>query len=205
MSCRRYCAAEFNLTALRASSKNLYMWTFTFPYFAEAESVREMVRRMVQALNRWGAVGVRVYEHHKSGSLHIHVVCNKFFWVGRVRSYWQDLGGGRVHVKFLNPDDSGLYITKELMKKRQKTGFPKGTRVYAAFGRGWDVIGKSLVGNIRFESSGFTMFLYNRGEPYSAITSFSYNAELFGVGYADNEANSIPITKERAEYVAECS
>lgn len=185
MSCKRYCAAEFNLKELRKHASKLYMWTLTFPYFATAETSRDVVRQFIQWANRHGANGVRVYEKHRSGSLHIHIVMDRYFYVRTVRQYWESLGGGRIHVKILNPDDAGLYIAKELMKVGQKMGFPKGTRLYATFGNCWKEIGKSLVNSIRFESQDFVCWLMGRGtERFADIKGFQFGLEYFGVGYA---------------------
>jgi len=170
--------------ALRGSTSRLFMWTFTFPYFASPEASREMVRRLIQHLRRKGASGVRVYEQHKSGSLHIHLVIDKYFHVNPVRHYWQSLGGGRIHCKFLSPSDAGQYITKELSKTSQRFSFKKGTRVYATFGDIWKTIGKTLVNMVRFESVDFCRFMLDRGERYTAVKTFAFGLEYFGVGYA---------------------
>ena len=110
MSLRRQIACEFNLVALKKGVKQLYMWTPTFPFFARPESVRDQTRQLIQWFNRHGATGVRVYEMHKSGSLHLHIVLDKALWVGDVRSFWQSIGGGRIHVKILSPQDFGQYF-----------------------------------------------------------------------------------------------
>ena len=186
MSARRYLACEFNLLALRKDVPRLYMWTPTFPFFATPEAVREQVRQLVQWFNRQGATGIRVYELHKSGSLHLHVVIDKALWVGDVRRFWQGIGGGRIHVKHLSPQDYGQYITKELMKPAQKLGMPKGTRIYAAFGKAWDKIGKTLVANIGFDGGDFLSYLSRGGRnTFSTVKQFAFGLEWFGVGYGE--------------------
>jgi len=182
---RRYLACDFNLIELRKHAPNLYMWTLTFPYFAVPEMVRESVRQMIQWLNRHGASGVRVYELHKSGSLHIHLVTDKLFYRNDIWDIWRSLGGGFVHKMLIDDTDHGAYITKELMKKAQKLGIKAGTRVYSAFGVAWEKIGKTLVGNIRFVTENFVFKLFQSGgEEFSHCCTFNFNCELFGVGYS---------------------
>lgn len=185
MGLKRRLACEWNLLELRKHAKQLYMWTPTFPYFARPSDVRGMVREFIQYLNRHGANGVRVYENHDNGSLHLHIVTDKFFWVRQLRAYWESLGGGRIHVKFLNPDDAGFYIAKELMKTTQRAWMEKGTRVYATFGKLWKQIGKTLISNIGFSGDGFVSYLWSTGqEKWSQMEMFSFGLEHFGVGYA---------------------
>jgi len=181
VSLRRHTAAEFNLKALFATVRGKrYMWTLTFPFFARPEAVREMVRVMIRWLREHGATGVRVYEQHKSGGLHIHICMDKFFTCGRIRGVWRNLGGGRIHRKTLHDSDNGNYICKELMKPSQKRGFQKGTRVYAAFGDGWDTIGKSLIGNIEFVGlDRFNTYLRGRGERHHDVVGFNFGLEYF--------------------------
>ena len=114
MSLRRQIACEFNLVALKKGVKQLYMWTPTFPFFARPESVRDQTRQLIQWFNRHGATGVRVYEMHKSGSLHLHIVLDKALWVGDVRSFWQSIGGGGFMLKFSRLKISGSILQKNL-------------------------------------------------------------------------------------------
>jgi hypothetical protein len=123
------------------------MWTFTFPVFMTPECAREMVRQLFQWFSRRGASGVRCYESHRNGSLHIHAVMDRYLCVSTVRAWTNAHGFGRIHVKFLNPSDSGEYIAKELGKRKQAVR-GKGVRVYATWGRAWARIGKSLIANI---------------------------------------------------------
>jgi len=187
MSVKRYLACDWNLQALSKNTPRLYFWTLTFPFFATAENTRELVRRQIQALNRLGASGIRVYETHKSGSLHIHLVLDKFLSVRRVRSYWNDLGGGRVHCKIIPLGDYGAYITKELMKKSQKLGLPKGTRIYSAFGKVWSTVSKTKVSNITTQTDDFFMTIVNRQRSRSAAIMFNWQIQFFGLdNFADN-------------------
>jgi len=194
VSCRRQIACEFNLKELRRNSHRMYMWTLTFPFFSTPVIAREMVRRFIQQVKRgWSCNGVRVYENHRNGSLHIHIVLDRYLQVGAVRRFWVALGGGRIHCKFLSPEDAGNYIAKELGKTRQSLGFAKGTRLYATFGDKWAELGKSLVSSIRFTGDDFVRYMMggNRNR-YCDVVGFNFGLNYFGIGYAANPNDGEP-------------
>jgi len=183
MSSKRKLACEFNLVGLRGQAERLFMWTFTFPVFTEPEQAREPVRQLIQRLNRLGCTGVRVYERHKrSKGLHVHVVLDRYLFVREMREWCRGHGFGRIHVKILHRSDAGTYIAKELNKNSQAVN-SRGCRVYAAFGRGWKTVGKSLIKNITFDTtlSRSFRFLLGAGCSFAQARQINAFANVAGV------------------------
>jgi len=185
MSLARKTAVEFNLRELRKHSKGLYLWTFTFPRFARPDNARGSVNKLIRWLGKqMKASGVRTYENHKRGGLHVHAVVNKHMDVRRVRERWRGYGGGRVHVLKLDREKDGSYIAKECTKNRQQYGMERGVRVYATFGPFWKRVDKSRVNDIEFRSNDFWSHAVERGARWSDTVLFNYHMERQGVGYA---------------------
>jgi len=184
MSLKRQTACLFNLREL-ASSGDLYLWTFTFRQFSRPENVRCMVNSLVKLLGALGASGVRVYENHKRGSLHVHLVINRRLCVVRVRKLWEKWGGGRLHVLPITDGSKGEYIAKELSKNKQQAGMEKGVRIYACFGPLWKSLDKTLVKDVQRTSNDFASYFYRRYPSHRDAVMFNFYQEFAAVGYAN--------------------
>ena len=106
--------------------------------FVEAH---EMLKKLIQRLRRIykNFKYVRVFEVHKSGYPHVHLVVNCYIPVKSLYEHWKELGGGFVSIhepkcskcggslpclvhhqkKFISSKNAARYLTEELEKKKQ--------------------------------------------------------------------------------------
>ncbi len=138
-------------------------WTFTFDPGFKAGDVglnhdwgADQWDRCLRALRREysNLGGIRVFEPHKDGRLHIHVIFNRRLPIQHVRRLSRRYGFGRINCKQVVTNEStGLahYLTKYLRKTHadRHEHFRKGRRLWASFGK---LPNKSLVKNIRCDS-----------------------------------------------------
>jgi len=116
----------------------LYMWTFTFPQPLgfQHDDCFHVWKCFLKEVQRQGFFpgGVRVFELHKSGAVHIHALIIVRTYVRPIRAIWTRLGGGRLHVKAI-PSGAAQYLAKYLNKRAMhKHTFKRGTRLWACWG-----------------------------------------------------------------------
>jgi len=157
-------ACELCIEALVKTGKATF-WTFTFDTgFAlgdmgsDHEEAAEQWDKCLRAFRkaRPDLAGVRVFEPHKNGRLHIHAVLNGYLPIGWVKAFASQFGFGRINCKKAEKGLDG-YLSKYLRKglKVRHRHFRKGRRLWASFGK---FGGKSLVKNIEVESNYGTFF-----------------------------------------------
>jgi len=137
MSAKSKIACQGTMEFSAGKNKIAYLWTFTFPFVfgSDCKPAAELWRRFIDHAQKVGLLetGVRVFEFHKNGALHIHAVVFKRYWVVKVRALWRKYQGGRVHVKPI-PTEKMVYLCKYLGKRQQKKA-PKGMRMWSCWGK----------------------------------------------------------------------
>lgn len=143
-------SAALHLSIDGMRTKKLRLWTFTFSDVHSVADGAALWSRASKALTRLvGFRGVRVFELHPGGhGLHIHVLTDRFYKVGRVSSLARLEGFGRVHV-CVCPYERRHYIAKYLRKETRAVSL-KGRRLWAAFGGFKGVKVSSMVSDSAF-------------------------------------------------------
>lgn len=126
-------------------------WTFTFPEMTSpkvgARMWSALSRDIVRRLSIWG---VRVFELHEAGGLHVHLLVHDRMPIGVVRYLAEKHGFGRINVDKCYRGKLPQYLTKYLQKQARDSSL-YGKRLWAAVGR-WPVE-RAYVRDIKIESS----------------------------------------------------
>lgn len=117
------CQAIFDqISRTRNGFRFVYLWTLTFP---ELTTVKVGSKKF-DKFTKWYRYhfptqpAIRVYELHKNGSLHIHLIIPFRLDVNKLRKYLLKVGFGRIHAKVLNCEKCRNYLAKYLTKQRIK-------------------------------------------------------------------------------------
>jgi len=125
-------------------------WTFTFPEMVRpsigARMWSALCKSLVRRLHIWG---VRVFELHEAGGLHVHLLVSGRMPIGVVRYLAEKAGFGRIHVEKCFKGSLPKYLSKYLMKQARESSL-YGKRLWAAVGK-WPV-DRAYVRDIRVES-----------------------------------------------------
>lgn len=132
-------ACQFNLETML--DRPCYFWTFTFEVPADYETNVGIWDQFLRALRRRFPTmyGIRVYEFHANGCLHVHALIDQRLSVNELRSIGKCYGVGRMQVKYV-PLKKGEGLTPYLVKylgkgMREYSGeLKRGKRLWATFG-----------------------------------------------------------------------
>jgi len=135
---RRKICCETNIASLASQVPFLYLWTFTFPWSHDPRSAREKIKKLIDWLTKNGISGVRVYEKHESGDIHVHAVLDTWLWHPEIQARCHKWGFGIVWVeKILKADIDGQNYCAKHLAKASQAGDWYNARVYGRFGRAW--------------------------------------------------------------------
>jgi len=152
-------ACSRSIEALVATGTATF-WTFTFdPGFVlgymgvDHDESADQWDKCLRALRKAkpDLAGIRVFEAHKNGRLHIHAFFNGHLPIRWVKALASRFGCGRINCKKAY-QGLGEYLSKYLRKgqKMRHRNFRKGRRLWGNFGK---FSGKRLVSDIEVEST----------------------------------------------------
>ena len=154
-------ACTFNAELLIETGKATF-WTFTFdPGYEEGdmgwdhEEGAKLWDKCLRAMRRKNPdlAGMRVFEPHANGRLHIHAIFNQRVPIRWMKSMARPYGFGRISCTQIQKEEgSGLpdYLAKYMQKgQRDRQRLRKGRRLWATFGK---LPQRSLVKNIEIDS-----------------------------------------------------
>lgn len=153
---KREFAFRQSFETLWDSAPDCYFWTLTA---GGGLSDREFADAFNRFNRLWAKVrdgnfkGLRVFEPHKSGLLHAHVIINQRWDVNLIRRMALKAGLGRIHVRRAC-DGDGEYLSKYLRKNMN--ALAKGVRAWGKLGR-WE---HTKICNVEIDSPGSAYFRY---------------------------------------------
>jgi len=144
---RARCAIELTVAAMAKSNANLCLLTFTLPGGGVSLSVANFALlwaafiRKAKNGHTWPVCGVRVWERHRSGGWHGHIVCPTGVNSRLLLGLWRERTGGRCSLEEINQGEESCvakYLASEIGKFAQKNFEDTGRRVrsWAAWGVG---------------------------------------------------------------------